>query len=375
MTPIEVRASSGKKAFPFAVRVEAKAAVRFEDRLERLAAPLRALDAVAARARFALADSQVLLKTTLSVCSTCTRHVPAAVFVESGRVYMKKQCTEHGDSLALLENDVRYYRLASKDKWGRRYADALSVELPAFEGGCCDPGQSCSSDVSGSGERDFSDQQSNKSCTVLIEVTDACNLACRVCYADSRGDRLLPMEKFRAYLDQLLTIKGSLDSVQLIGGESTIHPQFWDMLAYLHADARVRKVYIATNGIELEKGDQAARLVPFKDKVLVLLQFDGAEATTNRALRLANPFRVRERLLQRLDHYDVPMQMTMTLARGVSEREIAWVVRQGVKHRNVRLVAMLPAFFSGRYQLAHDPLDRITLSDVVKGVAAGHLAQ
>jgi uncharacterized radical SAM superfamily Fe-S cluster-containing enzyme len=65
------------------------------------------------------------------------------------------------------------------------------------------------------------------------------------------------------------------------------------------------------------------------------------------------------------------MQLTMTLARGVSEREIAWVVRQGVRHKNVRLVAMLPAFFSGRYQIEADPLDRITLSDVVKGVVAG----
>jgi uncharacterized radical SAM superfamily Fe-S cluster-containing enzyme len=61
----------------------------------------------------------------------------------------------------------------------------------------------------------------------------------------------------------------------------------------------------------------------------------------------------------------------MTLARGVSEREIAWVVRQGVRHRNVRLVAMLPAFFSGRFAIDHDPVDRITLSDVVKGVTAG----
>jgi hypothetical protein len=49
------------------------------------------------------------------------------------------------------------------------------------------------------------------------------------------------------------------------------------------------------------------------------------------------------------------MQLTMTLVRGVSEREIAWVVRQGVRHSNVRLVAMLPAFFSGRYQLELDP--------------------
>ena len=103
----------------------------------------------------------------------------------------------------------------------------------------------------------------------------------------------------------------------------------------------------------------------------MLLQFDGLEAKTNKALRQANPEKVRMRLLARLDRLGVPMQLTMTLARGVSEREIAWVVSQGVKHRNVRLVAMLPAFFSGRFDIDHDPLDRITLSDVVKGVTAG----
>ncbi len=70
-----------------------------------------------------------------------------------------------------------------------------------------------------------------------------------------------------------------------------------------------------------------------------------------------------------------PCSSPMTLARGVSEREIAWVVRQGVRHRNVRLVAMLPAFFSGRFDIEHDPLDRITLSDVVKGVTAGLTGQ
>ena len=159
--------------------------------------------------------------------------------------------------------------------------------------------------------------------------------------------------------------------MQLIGGEPTIHPQFWDMLAWLHAEPRVSKIYIATNGIALEKPGVAEKLGPFRDKTLVLLQFDGLEAKTNKALRQANPEKVRMRLLARLDRLDVPMQLTMTLARGVSEREIAWVVSQGVKHRNVRLVAMLPAFFSGRFDIDHDPLDRITLSDVVKGVAAG----
>jgi uncharacterized radical SAM superfamily Fe-S cluster-containing enzyme len=103
----------------------------------------------------------------------------------------------------------------------------------------------------------------------------------------------------------------------------------------------------------------------------VLLQFDGSDAGANAALRRSRPERVRERLLARLEELDVPMQLTMTIAPGVNEHEIAWVVRQGLRHRNVRLVALQPAFFSGRYDLAADPMRRATLSDALKGVAAG----
>jgi len=360
-----------RKAIPIQVRVESLRP-SFEGRLHDLAGPLRALDARMVSRRFELPDSATLLKTTLSLCPECLSHVPAAVYVDRGKVIISKQCETHGLTRALLENDVRYYRLSNKDQWGRRYADHELTETPAFAGeGCCGPGTSCGTAPTGDWTHDSSDQRSNKTCTVLVEVTDACNLACHVCYADSKGDRVLSVDAFRKHIAELLDQKGSLDSVQLIGGEPTIHPQFWEMLAHLHAEPRIAKIYIATNGIELEKPGAAERLLPFRDKVLVLLQFDGHAASTNKTLRQANPERIRTRLLQHLDRLDIPMQLTMTLVRGVSEREIAWVVRQGVRHKNVRLVAMLPAFFSGRYALEADPLDRITLSDVIKGVVLG----
>ena len=63
------------------------------------------------------------------------------------------------------------------------------------------------------------------------------------------------------------------------------------------------------------------------------------------------------------------MQLTMTIAQDVSEEEIGWVVAQGLRHRHVRLVGMLPAFYTGRYELKTDPLRRTTLSTVVHSVA------
>ena len=145
------------------------------------------------------------------------------------------------------------------------------------------------------------------------------------------------------------------------------------MLAWLCAQEAVGKVYLPTNGLLFDKGDYLSQrlLSAFRERILVLLQFDGRDEVSNASLRKARPQKIRERLIGKLDKAGIAMQLTMTLTRGVSEADIAWVVQQGLRHRNVRLVAMQPAFFSGRYELDGQAIDRLTLSDCVKGVVAG----
>lgn len=366
------------KPFPIAVVTEAAVSggPQFDDRLTVVACSLKGAPAAAIAVRFALPGDARLLKTTLSLCAECLTHVPAAVYEHTGSVRMAKLCATHGRQVAVLENDARYYQLSNKDLWGECYAPDRVFDIPAFTGGaaCCGPGQSCgpSDGNAAQWQHDFADQRSNKTCTVLVEVTDACNLACRVCYADSKGDRILPLATFQQHLVALIKQKGGLDSVQITGGEASLHPQFWEMLAFVYAQAGVQKIYLPTNGIEFAKPGVAARLKPFVAKLLVLLQFDGAGfGAANKTLRRAQPHVLREKLIKQLAVHNIPMQLTMTLAHGVSEAEIAWVVAQGRKHRNVRLIAMQPATYSGRYQLPPEAETRLTLSDVAKGVAAG----
>jgi uncharacterized radical SAM superfamily Fe-S cluster-containing enzyme len=363
------------RPFPVAIRFDkprASPQATLESRLEALAAPLRDLPAERIGQLFCLPPGAALLKTTLSLCPECLAHVTAAVYVEAGRVLMAKRCGVHGSFRAVIENDERYYRLSTKDRWGRAYDASRLDHVPAYEGGgCCGEEEQCGSGSLPEGLADLTDQSANKSCTVLVEITDACNLACRVCYADAKGDRILTIDAFRRSVMRLVEMKGGLDSVQVTGGEAAMHPQFWEMMDFLYAEPRIAKIYLPTNGIAFDRPGVSERLVRYRAKLLVMLQFDGSDAHANAVLRRSRPERVRHRLLSRLERLDVPMQLTMTLAAGVNEREIAWVVRQGARRRNVRLVALQPAFFSGRYEIAHDPLRRATLSDAVKGVAAG----
>lgn len=334
-------------------------------RIAGLARGLSELSEEAARSLFGALSTDRVLKSTVSLCPDCLDHVPALVVAREGRVLIRKRCETHGASQAVLENDEAFYFLSNKDRSGRRYAEDRILEIPAYSEACCGDG--------GCGEAagpDATSQASNKSCTILVEVTNACNLACPVCYSDARGDRKMPLDAFRRYMTALIEKKGGLDSVQLTGGEAILHPEFWEMVAFLHAEPRVKKILLPTNGILFVKPETAGRLAAFRNKVIVLLQFDGREARTNRALRDADPQRIRERLIPALERLGVAVQLTMTLSRGVNEHEVGAVIETGLRHGNVKVIALQPVTYSGRYDLAQDPDERLTLSDVVKAVAA-----
>jgi len=79
---------------------------------------------------------------------------------------------------------------------------------------------------------DFADQTTNKSCTIAVEVTNACNLACPVCYSDARGDRKMPFALFKDYILGSSSAR-YLDSVQLTGGEACCILSFWEMVRLL----------------------------------------------------------------------------------------------------------------------------------------------
>jgi tetraether lipid synthase len=327
------------------------------------------MDDCATRLAFELTASDRLLKTTASLCPVCLAYTPAAVFVRGGRVLMAKRCDAHGLSLALLENDDSFYFLSNKDRSGRRFADDRVIEIREYAGGgCCGSSGSGCADAAQSAFLPFTGQLTNKSCTVLVEVTDACNLACPVCYSDAKGDRKMPLQKFREYILRLIEQKGGLDSVQLTGGEALLHPEFLEFVSFLHAQSGVKKIYLPTNGLLLASGDMAARLAPYRDKLMVLLQYDGETAAANRALRDADPSSARQLVLARLREHRIPMQLTMTLTHGVNEEQVGDVVRRGLENENVKVIALQPVTYSGRYDLAPDPMMRLTLSDMVRAV-------
>jgi len=208
------------------------------------------------------------------------------------------------------------------------------------------------------------------SCLTLIEICDYCNLECPVCYASSSPARqsFRSLEEVERMLDAVVRNEGRPDVVQISGGEPCEHPDFF---AILDAAKRrpIQHLMVNTNGVRIARDeDFAKRLASYMPGFEVYLQFDSLQKDALVALRGVDLRSVREKALERLDRLGVSTTLVVTLKKGLNDQEIGDIVRHALGIRCVRGVTFQPIQDAGR-NLNFDPArDRLTLTEVRRGI-------
>lgn len=285
------------------------------------------------------------IKTTLSICPICLEPVSAEVYRKNGAVWMRKTCAEHGDFSALLASDARHYYESSS--------------APAAGGSCC-------------GSSGCGSAASNHSCTVLIEICERCNLTCPTCFAGSSPAHsgMMSLDTFRARLAALSANgKQSADTIQLSGGEPTIHPELFEMLDILFENGFLT-VTINSNGIRLAQAEFVERLAERARKhpdakLAIYLQFDGFDDRTHESLRgRSDLLDLKRRAATNCIDAGLVLHPVMTLTRDVNDHEVGAFVALAIEHPEIKHVVIQPAMYSGRYEQARR-IDRLTAADAV----------
>jgi len=209
------------------------------------------------------------------------------------------------------------------------------------------------------------------SCLAIIEINDACNLTCPVCFADSavgRGGHR-PLAEIEAMLDAVVASEGEPDLVQLSGGEPTIHPQFFEILAAAKARP-IRHLMINTNGLRIAREPGfAERLAEFMPGLEVYLQFDSLRREALMDLRGADLSKVRIEALENLERAQVSTTLVATVKRGVNDADIPDIVRFALNWRCVRGVTFQPVQDAGRNDGFDAKAHRIVLTEIRRRVA------
>jgi len=291
----------------------------------------------------------------VSICTTCYRKIDGKIVFEDGRVWMLKHCPAHGSERVLMSDDIDYYRKC-REVYIKAPETPLRRNTPIHYGCPYDCG--------------LCPDHEQHSCLSLIEITDACNLRCPICYANSGPERQShrSLELVESMLDAVVANEGEPDIVQISGGEPTIHPQFFEILDAAKRRP-IRHLMVNTNGVRIARDAAFAEgLASYKPFFEVYLQFDSLRSKPLEIIRGADLREIRMKALERLNALDLSTTLVVTLQRGVNDDEIGEIIDFALQQPCVRGVTLQPVQVAGRLDGYDDGANRLTLSEVRRNI-------
>jgi uncharacterized radical SAM superfamily Fe-S cluster-containing enzyme len=290
-------------------------------------------------------------KSVFSLCPVCLQVVAARIFQEGERVFIEKNCQEHGGFRDLYWSDADLYR-----KFERYWCDGSGMENAApakkgcpFDCGIC---------------------QNHLTATLLgnIDVTNRCNLSCPVCFADA-GDRI-----YEPSIDQIRSMLQSLraerpvpcPAVQFSGGEPTVREDLLQIVA-LAKELGFFQIQIATNGLKLAASLELCQSLERSGLNTVYLQFDGVTPEPYRAVRGRDLLPLKQKAIENLRSAgQTSVVLVPTLARGVNDLQVGDIVRFASRNLDVvKGVNFQPVSFAGRIGQEERARSRITIPDLL----------
>ena len=274
---------------------------------------------------------------------------------EDGCVFYLKRCPDHGVQKTLIADDIPYWK--SQRDWLKPGDRPLRPQTRTDHGCPYDCG--------------LCPDHEQHSCLALIEVNEACNLSCPVCFADSstRRDTHRTMDQIEAMLDAVVASEGEPDLVQISGGEPTLHPQFFGILDAAKRRP-IRHLMINTNGLRIAReAGFAERLATYMPGFEVYLQFDSLQRDALMNLRGADLRSVRTQALEALERHNISTTLVVTVKKGVNDTEIADIVRHALTWRCVRGVTFQPIQDAGRNEGYAVADHRMVLTQIRREIA------
>jgi 7,8-dihydro-6-hydroxymethylpterin dimethyltransferase len=289
---------------------------------------------------------------TESLCPLCLKKIRAARVQRADDVFLEKSCDDHGFFSTIMwrgNPPIGEWKRPKEAVHPRLCYGAVRKGCPYDCGLCTDHRQI--------------------PCSVLIDVTDRCNLHCAVCFADSgAGYSDDPSIEHIAWL-----LSRSMDAVgasnlQLSGGEPTLR----DDLPEIVASARkigYSFIQVNTNGLRLASDREFATCLKSAGLSSVFLQFDGADDEAYRSLRGRALLAEKLAAIKNCGEAGLGVILVPTLVKGINTDSVGDIARLALRLApTVRGVHFQPISYFGRFPHGNGDERRFTLPELMRGL-------
>lgn len=294
----------------------------------------------------------VKLRTTMSICPECNRVIHAKIFVRGDKVYIGKECPEHGYFEDLYFGSYYLYK-----KFARYARDGRGVLNPKFRAETINCPMGCG----------LCSNHLSHTALANIVVTNRCDLNCWYCffYAEKAGYVYEPtIEEIRKMVRNLRSLKPIRgNAIQLTGGEPTVREDLVEIIRAIKEEG-IDHVQLNTDGINLALKPDLCRRIREAGVNTVYLSFDGVTPKTNPKNYWEIPKAIENCRRAKLGIVLVP-----TVIKTVNDHELGDMIRFAFYNMDIiRGVNFQPVSLVGRISKAERERYRITIPDAIKRI-------
>ncbi|MEM3849492.1 MAG: radical SAM protein, partial [Zestosphaera sp.] len=302
-------------------------------------------------------EGEKLLRITQSICPYCYALLPAVIIEREGKLYIRKECPEHGEIEELYQGSSefakRIERFFVEGRGPRHVYTNLTAPCP-YSCGLCPI-------------------HKNHTALANLVLTNRCDLDCWYCFffAEKSGFVYEPtMDQIKFMVQQLLK-QGVTPAIQLTGGEPLLREDIVEIVKLLR-EMGVRHVQLNTSITKIAKlylldGEEAAvkfsRALRDAGVNTIYMSFDGVSPQANPKNHWEVPFA--------LDTFRksgmTSVVLVPTVIRGVNTHELGDIIKFAILNKDiVRSVNFQPVSLTGMIKKAERDELRITIYDVAK---------
>lgn len=292
------------------------------------------------------------LATVQGMCRECRALVPCRIIEEAGAVYQERLCPACGNSRALIAETVEWYM--------ERAGTPVHCEPYRLPGG--EVRQGCPHDC---GPCAF---HANACHLPVFSITNACNMACPICFTYNRPDCAYHMSRgeLKRLLDKVIDRCGPLDLINITGGEPTLHPELLSLLEECRRP-EIGRVTVNSNGLRLAEDaalcEQLARL-----GVYIILSFDTFSPDRSRQIHGRDIVATKLKALENLQRFGIGTTLMNVMIRGVNDDEIGRIVDLAKAHPVVRSITVQTMTFTGQGGKDFGPRQHMPLDAAARAI-------
>jgi len=291
------------------------------------------------------------LKSTRSLCPVCNATLEAEIVEEDGKVWLLRQCPEHGAFRDIYWSDAEmWHRFEQYETLGTGLENPQTTapkdSCPLLCGIC----------------------NNHKSITLLanIDLTNRCNLNCDFCFANARACGFVYEPTFDQVVDMLRLLRTNkpipTPAVQFSGGEPTMREDLMEIIRKAK-EMGFPQVQLATNGIKLAQDINYVQELKDAGLSTIYLHFDGVSKETNPQLNIDH------KVVEHCEKARMGLVLVPTIIKGRNNAEVGDIIRYAAEHISVvRGVNFQPIAFTGAASEEDVNRERITIPELLDNI-------